>query len=380
MDTATSASDSPRVSIIIKAFNEERNIVRAVESALTAISTVGGEVILADSNSTDQTVELALKYPIRIVRLVDATDRRCGVGPQLGYQHAKGEFVYILDGDMRMRPGFLEQALSFMESRPDVAGVGGLLVEQNTDSLEYRAREERSPQHKQPGRVDRLDGGGLYRRRAIEEVGYLSNRNLHSYEEFDIAARLRTRNWQLWRLPATAVDHYGHETPPYRLLSHRWASRYICGLGELVKAAAGKPHARLVFQELRELRLYALVLAWWAVLASIPFLPAPMLLKLAIFMGLAVFPAAAMAVKKGSLQGGAYSVVSWCFNTAGFIRGLVLSQRPVDQPVAAIVVHDKTRPTKPAFVVDAIEKAPHYAANQGGPAFIKQGKHPVPSH
>ena len=91
-----------RVSVIIKALNEEKRIAAAIESALHAIRTVGGEVILADSFSTDRTVEIAQAYPIRIVQLAHPEDRRCGVGPQLGYQHSRGEFVYILDGDMEM--------------------------------------------------------------------------------------------------------------------------------------------------------------------------------------------------------------------------------------------------------------------------------------
>ena len=46
-----------RVSIIIKALNEEKLIAETIESALRAVSRVGGEVILADSCSTDRTVE-----------------------------------------------------------------------------------------------------------------------------------------------------------------------------------------------------------------------------------------------------------------------------------------------------------------------------------
>ncbi|HEY0885382.1 MAG TPA: glycosyltransferase, partial [Ramlibacter sp.] len=68
------------VSIIIKAFNEEKNICAAIESSLAAAAEVGGEVILADSNSTDRTVELASRYPIRIVQLVHSHERCCGAG------------------------------------------------------------------------------------------------------------------------------------------------------------------------------------------------------------------------------------------------------------------------------------------------------------
>ena len=42
-----------RVSIIIKALNEEARIEETIASALRAVALVGGEVILADSCSTD---------------------------------------------------------------------------------------------------------------------------------------------------------------------------------------------------------------------------------------------------------------------------------------------------------------------------------------
>ena len=111
------------VSVVIKALNEERNICAAIESSLRAVERVGGEVILADSCSSDRTVELASQYPVRVVQFSNAAERCCGAAPQLGWQHARGEFVYILDGDMRMVEGFLEEALSFLAQHPEVGGV-----------------------------------------------------------------------------------------------------------------------------------------------------------------------------------------------------------------------------------------------------------------
>ncbi|HSV46611.1 MAG TPA: glycosyltransferase [Ramlibacter sp.] len=328
------------VSVIIKAFNEQDNVCAAIESSLRAVDMVGGEVILADSHSTDATVARGAAYPIRVVTLEHARDRCCGVGPQLGYQHSLGEYVYILDGDMRMLPGFLERALSFLAQHPEVAGVGGRVVELNTDSLEYRERGQRAARHLAPGAVDRLDGGGLYRRRAIEESGYFSDRNLHSYEEFDLAVRLRALGWKLWRLPADAATHYGHDAPPYRLLVRRWQSRYVCGLGELVRAAAGQPRMRLVLRGLRELRLYLAVLAWWALLASLPFWPLPVAARVAGFALAAAAPLLAMAWRKRSFARAAYSVVSWCFNAAGLVRGLLRPRTPARETIPSRVIRE----------------------------------------
>lgn len=336
-----------RVSIIIKAYNEEANIGAAIESSLKAVAEVGGEVILADGYSTDRTVERASKYPIRIARLANAHERCCGIGPQLGFQHSLGEYVYILDGDMQMVPGFLSEALLFLAQHPEVGGVGGRVVEQNNESLEYRERALRAAPHMSPGDVDRLDGGGLYRRRAVEEAGYLSDRNLHSYEEFDLAVRLRALGWKLWRLPVDAATHYGHDAPPYRLLLRRWKTCYVCGLGELMRGAFGQPHMRLVLRGMRELRIYTGVLVWWAILVTVPFWNAPVLARIALIPALAIAPVVLMALRKRSLTRALYSVVSWCFYTAGMVRGLVQKRNPPRALIPSRLVHDPVESLQP---------------------------------
>lgn len=332
------------VSIVIKALNEEKRIVAAVESALAAVERVGGEVVLADSCSSDRTVALASAYPIRIVQLARPNERCCGVGPQLGYQHSAGEFVYILDGDMEMLPGFLPEALAFMRAHPDVAGVGGQVVEMNTSSLEYVARVERGLGHMQAGAVDRLDMGGLYRRAAVQEAGYFSDRNLHSYEEFDLAIRLHAKGWKLWRLGIDSVRHHGHDAPPYQLLVRRWRSRYICGLGEVLRAAWGESHLGLVLMRVRELRLYVAVLMWWAVLLAIWAVPMPWTARALVFSGIAAAPILLMAWRKRSTTKAVFSVVSWCFNAAGLVRGLLTPQRSARAAIDSIEIRSAPGP------------------------------------
>jgi len=329
-----------RITIIIKSLNEEQRISLAIESALRAIEKVGGEVILADSNSTDRTIELALAYPIRIVQLANTEDRCCGVGPQLGYQHSRGEFIYLLDGDMEMLEGFLEVALDFMLKNPDVAGVGGQLVELNTESLEYIARSAQKRAHVKPGIVDRLDGGGLYRREAIEAVGYFSDRNLHSYEEFDLAIRLRSRGWKLWRLSLDVVHHMGHDAPPYRLLRRRWETKYLWGLGELIRASTGHTRLKMVFQGLHELKIYLGILVWWILLLSVLIWPISGSAKLIWFGMFLTAPLALMSWRKRSFTKALYSIVSWCFNAVGLVRGIMRSRRPANALIPSLILRD----------------------------------------
>ncbi len=338
------------VSVIIKALNEESHIAQAIESALAAVSDLAGEVVLADSCSEDRTLEIASAYPIRIVQLRDARERCCGIGPQLGLQHSRGEYLYVMDGDMQLQPGFLQQAMTFLAQHPEVAGVGGALIERNHTQLEYRERTLRmahSESHRAPGPVDRLDGGALYRRRAIAEVGYLSDRNLHSYEEFDLAARLRARGWKLWRVPVDAVSHHGHATHALRLLWRRWCTRYACGSGELLRAAIGQPWCRLVLRDVRELRLYGAVLAAWMALGLVSWLPMSTLARLCAMAMIILLPLAAVTQRKQSFIRAAYALLSWHVQAAGLVRGLLRPRRCPQQPIASCILrepHEASRP------------------------------------
>ncbi len=324
------------VSVVIKALNEEDNIARTIESALRSIKNIGGEVILADSYSIDRTVEIASRYPIKIVKLSCPEDRCCGVGGQLGYQVARGEFIWIVDGDMELVEGFIEVAISCLLKEPNLAGVGGRIVEKNLESLEYRARLLRAPEHLQAGIVDRLDGGAVYRRIAIEMVSYFTNKNLHAYEEYELAVRLRSCGWFLKRIPNDAVFHFGHKTEAFALLLSRWRNKYAYGIGELLRSAIGKPHFRLVVREINELHLYGIVVFWWIVMFSLfvfgIFTEQTKIVMLIVLL----LPFLIMILKKNSIISGLYSVVSWNVYAVGLLRGFFKRQRSPSEKIDCV--------------------------------------------
>ena len=334
------------VSIIIKALNEQDNIERCILTALAAAEEVGGEVILADSLSTDSTIEIASKFPIKIVQLLDISDRSCGIGAQLGYQYSDAEFVYILDGDMALSSEFIPAALALMQEEPSVAGVGGLVQEMNTENLEFQNRVQKTSADMQAGEVDRLNMGGLYRRSALDQVGgYLTNRNLHACEELELAIRLRSNGWILKRLPIMAIQHYGHTLPEYTLLKKRWASGYIQGFGELIRAISGNgKQLSLLFKNAFELKLYLMVIAWWLAVFSIPWLPITMPIKLVFFTTVILMPFVAMLLKKRNIAMALYSVVSWQYHTAGMLIGMLKSQKNPAAPITSKIICETEKP------------------------------------
>lgn len=326
---------SIRVSIVIKALNEQANVERVLRSAIAAAAAVDGEVILADSLSTDNTVEIAKKYPVKIVQLTNPDERSCGIGAQLGYQYAQGGFVYTLDADMEIEIDFLRQALTLMDKDESLGGVGGLVEEMHLDGLEFQARIQRATSDMQGGEVDHLAMGGLYRRAAIDQIGYLTNRNLHSYEEFELGIRLRAVGWRLVRLPVISVKHYGHTMPAYRLLRKRWATRYSQGLGELIRASVGEVHMPLLLKEMTDIRLYLVVILWWMVLLLTAVMVQPWSIMVPVFFMLLALPFVAMVIKKKDFSLGVYSVVAWQYLAAGMLLGLMRKQIGPSAPVAS---------------------------------------------
>lgn len=312
------------VSIIIKTLNEEKHIASTLERALAGLPGGTGEVIVADSGSTDRTAEIVSRYPATMVQIVRPARPSCGIGGQLGFQYARHDFICLLDGDMDLDPTFLSEAIEYLQAHPDVAGVTGHVEEMNLANLEFTRRVTRNAPENRVGEVDRMNGGGVYRRAAIESIGYLTDRNLHGYEEFDLGIRLRSAGWRLVRLDRRFVRHYGHVDNSYRLLVRRWRNKYLFGIGELLRAAVGRPYFRQMLKELPEIRLWALVLAWIAFsLLLLLFVPQK-LLALAVIVGMFALVTLAMSLRKGSLAMGAYSVVAWLFHAAalpaGFLR------------------------------------------------------------
>ncbi|MBN9448077.1 MAG: glycosyltransferase family 2 protein [Bosea sp.] len=326
------------VSIIIKTLNEEKRIAATIESALSALGEMPGEIVIADSGSSDRTVEIAQRYPVVIAQIMPPARPSCGIGPQLGFQHSRGDYLCLLDGDMLLDPGFLGDAIRFLERNPRVAGVTGHVEEMQTANLEYARRVQRHAPENRIGPLDRMNGGGLYRRSAIEQAGYLSDRNLHGYEEFDLGIRLRDAGWQLHRLDRRFVQHFGHTLNSYKLLMRRWRNKYLHGIGELLRASLGRPYFFQLLRELPELRLWGAVYIWWALsIGLLLFLPQKGL-ALGLVLALLAGIVALMSWRKGGLGMGLYTVVAWFFHAAALPAGFLRQRLEPDAPIESRVI------------------------------------------
>lgn len=306
-------SDAVRVSILIKALNEEAKIARCLDAAVREISEVGGEVILVDSLSDDRTVDIAREFPVRIVQFANIADRGCGAAVQLGYQFAQGEFLYLTDGDMVLQPGFLKHALDYLKANPSVAGVGGLLVDTQIHTSADKRRLQEYADITQVTSVDYLGGGGLYRASAIQSVGYLAHRWLKACEEAELGVRLRNSGWILSRLPMVAISHTGHNESSMGMLRRLWANGRMQAYGGFLRSAIGQPwwwkSVRIAWFVFAPLGFYlpVFLLTWLCTLLGISVVSG-FLISITFMLGALLV---ALSVKKKSISEALVAVVAW---------------------------------------------------------------------
>ena len=97
-------------SIYILTHNEELDIASCIESAL-----LSDDVILVDSFSTDCTIEIASRYPVRIVQHPFESHGKQRTW-MLEAIPTKYEWVYILEADERMTPQLFQECLDTIQN------------------------------------------------------------------------------------------------------------------------------------------------------------------------------------------------------------------------------------------------------------------------
>ena len=120
----------PRVSVVCIFFNEERYLTEAVESVL-AQEFDDFELLLVDDGSTDTSSRIARDYAeahsAKIVYLEHPghANRGMSAARNLGFRHASGEYLAIMDGDDRWYPHKLREQVAILDADPSIGMACG---------------------------------------------------------------------------------------------------------------------------------------------------------------------------------------------------------------------------------------------------------------
>jgi glycosyltransferase involved in cell wall biosynthesis len=110
------------VSVVIPCYNQAHFLGEAIESVL-AQTYPHFEIVVVDDGSTDNTSEVAARYPR--VRCVRQHNQGLAAARNAGLRESKGDYLVFLDADDRLLPDALRVGLECLKVHPECAFASG---------------------------------------------------------------------------------------------------------------------------------------------------------------------------------------------------------------------------------------------------------------
>ncbi|VVB75975.1 Dolichyl N-acetyl-alpha-D-glucosaminyl phosphate 3-beta-D-2,3-diacetamido-2,3-dideoxy-beta-D-glucuronosyltransferase [Candidatus Tiddalikarchaeum anstoanum] len=189
------------VSVVILARNEEDKIKDCIISIKNS-SYKNLEIILIDSFSNDNTIKVAKK--IRGVSIYKMDAASIGAALKSGINLAKGELVFIVNGDSTVSREFISEAVKLFDN-PDIAVVSGKRVEKNQDSLIGRMYTQRFKNDKF-GFVSKVSGNYMFRKNVILKYTELDE-TVTAAEEHYISLKVTKEGYKIYRINKVSMYH-----------------------------------------------------------------------------------------------------------------------------------------------------------------------------
>jgi poly-beta-1,6 N-acetyl-D-glucosamine synthase len=204
----------PFVSIIVPVFNEEKMLKNSINSLLE-IDYPNYEIIIVDDGSKDKTKEVAEslvgfqkgKTSDVKVSLISKPNGGKARALTAGISLSQAEFVLCMDGDSQLSPDSLKMAVRHFKN-PEIGAVAGNVKVLNrgkflTDlqALEYIEGLNMARAAQSFMRLVNIIPGpiGLFRKKAIEQVGYYSSDTYA--EDADLTLKILAKGWKIYYEP-----------------------------------------------------------------------------------------------------------------------------------------------------------------------------------
>jgi len=193
-------------SVIVPAKNAAQDL-KSCLSAITKSLPTGGEVIVVDDGSIDETPQIAEAAGAIIVRSVES--RGAATARNLGVAAAQGEILVFLDADVIVHPDTIARLLAKFEGNTKLAAVMGSYDDSplhKTVVSEFRNLLHHYVHHQgNKEAVTFWTGCGAMRRRNFDEVGGFVNGLL--MEDIDLGLRVTDRGGRIELDPTIQVKH-----------------------------------------------------------------------------------------------------------------------------------------------------------------------------
>ena len=217
-----------KVSVVTPNYNGER-FLKAFFDSLNNDSECIGEVIIVDNGSTDGSKEFikgsSFNFP---VNLIENTEN-LGFSPAVnqGIENAKYEYVFSLNNDTEIREGSIKALVELISSADDIFSVQAKMLQYNNKNLiddvgdEYNllawtkkvGENHNSSEFTEVREIfSSCAGAAMYKKSALDEIGYFDDNFFAYMEDVDLAIRSRIHGFRNLLCPQAVVYHIGSAT------------------------------------------------------------------------------------------------------------------------------------------------------------------------
>ena len=186
------------ITFVIIGRNEGKILDRVFES----VKRITENVIFVDSNSTDNSVEIAKTHEIKTIIGHNRNDGTASFARNLGANLAETRLIHFLDGDETICDLWVTSALKFLNENPNVSIVHGYKRVYTKNFEDYFILKD-----KKNWQPDYLQGACLLIRQDYLNVGGYDDR-LFGEEERDLYVKIHSLGKKNWYIDTLMASHY----------------------------------------------------------------------------------------------------------------------------------------------------------------------------
>jgi glycosyltransferase involved in cell wall biosynthesis len=184
------------ITFIVIGKNEALNLPRCFSSILK----ITDNIIFVDSDSVDDSIEIATQYKIKTILRVKSN---YGFPPRsIGAKEVQTKYIQFVDGDMTIERSWVQKAIHKLESNNKIAVVHGYKKVFTKNDQDYFILSD-----SKDWQADYLGGAFMINREIYYKSGGLDER-MFGEEERDLYVRIRALGYQVWYIHHLMASHY----------------------------------------------------------------------------------------------------------------------------------------------------------------------------
>lgn len=231
-------SEKKKVAVVILNWNGEKMLNTFLPSVVRFSDPTLAEIIVADNGSTDMSVGLVKNnFPsVRVIRL----DQNYGFagGYNKAIEQVDAEILVLLNSDVEVTPGWIEEALKMLDNNPEIAAVQPRIMSYSVkNQFEYAGAaggyidkygypfckgrilnqiETDEGQYSIASRIFWASGACMFIRAGMfRQAGGFDSDFWAHMEEIDLCWRINNMGHEIWYQPQSIVYHLGGGTLSY---------------------------------------------------------------------------------------------------------------------------------------------------------------------